>query len=95
MRTLLMASLLTLSALALAQQQAPQPQSPPQQSAEEQAKQKELQERIRVEGAAGGTAPVPEEKRAPVNAGAGPHKHDNLPSPQKLPRDEPVKPPAD
>jgi len=60
MRTLLMASLLTLSALALAQQQAPQPQSPPQQSAEEQAKQKELQERIRVEGAAGGTAPVPE-----------------------------------
>jgi hypothetical protein len=93
MRTLLMASLLTLSALALAQQQAPQPQSPPQQSAEERAKQKELLERIRVEGAAGGTAPVPEEKRRAVNADAGPHKHHVAPRPNRLPRDEPVEPP--
>ena len=50
------------------------------------------QARIRVDGAAGGTAPVPEDKRNAVGAGAGPHLHDNLPSPAKLPRDEPVEP---
>ena len=88
MRTLLMASLLTLSALALAQQQAPQPQ--PQSATEENPK---LKERIRAEGAAGGTAPVPEEKRRPVNADAGPHKHHVAPKPTKLPRDQPVEPP--
>jgi hypothetical protein len=95
MRTLLIASLFALSTATLAQQ-APQqqkqqqPQQP--QSAEEQEKQKELQERARAEGAAGGTAPLPDEKRKAVGAGAGPHRRDNLPSPEKLPRDEPVKP---
>src|SRR5205814_3391639 len=49
-------------------------------------------ERIRTEGAAGGTRPVPPEKRKAVGAGAGPHRHDHLPSPAKLPRDEPVEP---
>lgn len=49
-------------------------------------------ERSRVEGAAGGTSPVPDEKRKAVGAGAGPHLKDNLPSPQKLPRDRPVEP---
>ena len=94
MRTLVMASLFALASVALAQQQQPQEEKPQQQpqSAEEQAKQKELQERVRTEGAAGGTAPVPEEKRGPVNAGAGPHKRDTRPSPQRLPADEPVKP---
>src|SRR5207253_1664835 len=65
---------------------ADRPQLTPQQ-------QKDLQERARAEGAAGGTAPVPEEKRRAVNANAGPHLRQNAPSPQKLPRDEPVEPP--
>jgi hypothetical protein len=46
-----------------------------------------------VEGAAGGTAPVPEEKRRAVNADAGPHKYHVAPKAKKLPRDEPVEPP--
>jgi len=99
MRTLFIAGLFALSATALAQQQPPQqPQQQPQQepqSAEEQARQKELQERARTEGAAGGTAPVPDEKRKAVGAGAGPHRRDNLPSPEKLPSDQPVKPSTD
>ena len=49
------------------------------------------EERIRAEGAAGGTRPVPPEKRKAVGAGAGPHKRDHLPSPARLPGDEPVK----
>ncbi len=89
MRTLLIAGLLAISSAALAQEQRKtpaQPQLTPQQE-------KDLQERVRADGAAGGTAPVPEEKRRPVNANAGPHLRDNSPSPQKLPRDEPVAPP--
>ena len=70
----------------------PRQDSAPQ--ANEQAPASEAQkERIRTEGAAGGTRPVPPEKRKAVGAGAGPHRHDNLPSPAKLPRDEPVEPP--
>jgi hypothetical protein len=49
-------------------------------------------ERARTEGAAGGTAPVPAEKRKAVGAGAGPHLQDSRPSPQKLPRDQPIAP---
>ena len=49
-------------------------------------------ERTRVDGAAGGTSSVPDDKRQAVGAGAGPHLKDNLPSPQKLPRDRPVEP---
>jgi len=89
MRTLLIAGLLALSTTAFAQgERKPpaQPQLTPQQ-------QKELQERVRADGAAGGTAPVPEEKRRAVNANAGPHLRHTTPSPQKLPRDEPVEPP--
>jgi hypothetical protein len=36
-----------------------------------------LQKRLRTEGAAGGTAPVPEEQRKSVGAGARPHVHDD------------------
>lgn len=54
---------------------------------------KELLHRERADGSAGGTAPVPPEKRQAVGAGAGPHLHHNAPSPQKLPKDEPVAPP--
>lgn len=54
---------------------------------------KELVDRARADGSAGGTAPVAPEKRKAVGAGAGPHLHDTKPSPQKLPRDEPVAPP--
>src|SRR3954451_19777704 len=50
------------------------------------------QERIRAEGAAGGTRPVPPEKRKAVGAGAGPHRRDHLPRPARLPGDEPVEP---
>jgi hypothetical protein len=49
-------------------------------------------ERARTDGSAGGTAPVPPERRQAVGAGAGPHLHDTSPSPQKLPKDQPVEP---
>ena len=77
-------------ALSLPAQQAPQQAAGQQQATPEDPK---MKERIRVEGAAGGTAPLPDEKRGAVGAGAGPHRHDHLPSPAKLPRDEPVAPP--
>lgn len=54
---------------------------------------KEEQERIRVDGAAGGTKPVPPEERQAVGAGAGPHRHFNQPSPERLPGGEPIEPP--
>ena len=75
--------------LAAQQQQDRRPSPPSTQDAPNSA----ALERARADGAAGGTAPVPVEKRKAVGAGAGPHRHDNLPSPQKLPRDEPVTPP--
>ena len=91
MRTLLIAGLLAFSTAALsqAQQQAPDQQSHAQQQKED----KVLLERSRVDGAAGGTAPVPEDKRKAVNANAGPHRHKTTPSPTTLPRDRPVEPP--
>ena len=93
MRTLLIAGLLAFPLAGFAQGQQPkQPEQKPQ-TQQEQLDQKELLERRRVDGAAGGTAPVPEEKRGPVNANAGPHKHKTTPSPASLPRDEPVQPP--
>jgi hypothetical protein len=92
MRTLLIASLLTFPLALLAQGQPKAPEQKPQ-TEQQQQEQKELLERTRVDGAAGGTAPVPEERRKPVNANAGPHKHKTTPSPAKLPRDKPVEPP--
>ena len=67
---------------------------------DQQAPQKEQQaplskseeERIRAEGAAGGTRPIPPEKREAVGAGAGPHKRDHFPSPERLPAEQPVQP---
>ena len=91
MRTLLIA-LLAFPIAVLAQAQ--QPKAPEQKTqAQSQDEQKELLERRRADGAAGGTAPVPDEKRKAVNANAGPHKRHTAPSPAKLPRDEPVEPP--
>ena len=93
MRTpLLIASLLAFPIAAFAQGQPKAPEQKPQ-TQDQQQEQKELLERRRIDGAAGGTAPVPEEKRKSVNANAGPHKHKTTPSPAKLPRDEPVEPP--
>src|SRR5205807_7670361 len=46
------------------------------------------EERFRAQGVAGGTRPVPPEKRKAVGAGAGPHKHFNQPSPERLPGGE-------
>ena len=96
MRTLLVAGLMAAASLGFAQNDKGKPAAnEEQQKQQPQAAQddKKAQERIRVEGAAGGTAPVPEEKRKAVGAGAGPHLHNTLPSPAKLPRDEPVQPP--
>ena len=81
---------LATASFAVAAQQA-QPKQPPANGAI--APDKEIVERARADGAAGGTAPVPPEKRKAVGAGAGPHRHDITPSPQKLPKDEPVQPP--
>ena len=95
MRTLLIA-LLALPVVALAQAQ---PKAPPQKAQAQQQNQqdpqgqKELLERRRVDGAAGGTAPVPPEKREAVNANAGPHKRHIAPDATSLPRGEPVEPP--
>lgn len=85
---------LVLAALAFsatAQQQPPasKPAAEPRQTAPQDSK---ARTRVRADGAAGGTAPVPEEVRKAVGAGAGPHKQDNLPSPAKLPKDQPVDP---
>jgi len=95
MRTLLVAGLMAAASLAFAQNDKAKPADEEQQKQQPQAApdDKKAQERTRVEGAAGGTAPVPDEKRKAVGAGAGPHLHDTLPSPAKLPRDEPVQPP--
>ena len=93
MRTLFIAlAAFPLIVLAQAQPKAP-PQKTQAQQQEEQIEQKELLERRRADGAAGGTASVPEEKRKSVNANAGPHKRHIAPTPAKLPRDEPVGPP--
>lgn len=80
--------------LAAQQQQGTEKQQPPADQYRPQADvpQGAPAERSRVEGASGGTSPVPDEKRKAVGAGAGPHLKDNLPSPQKLPRDAPVEP---
>lgn len=72
-----------------AQQQGAGQQQPQKQPAQD----KEIVERARADGSAGGTAPVAPEKRKAVGAGAGPHLEKNTPSPQKLPKDEPVQPP--
>jgi hypothetical protein len=86
-----MAGLIAASSVALAQNQQSQPPQPaPQQQPT--PEDEKLKERIRVEGAAGGTAPVPEEKRRAVNADAGPHKHHIAPKPTRLPDGQPVEP---
>ena len=90
MRTLLIV-LLSLPIAAVAEGQQKASEQKPQ--AQQQQGEKELLERRRVDGAAGGTAPVPEEKRKAVNANAGPHKRHGAPTPSKLPRNEPVEPP--
>ena len=83
---------LAAASFAVAAQQQKQPPQPAD-GAGVNAPDKEIVERARADGSAGGTAPVPPEKRKAVGAGAGPHRQDNLPSPQKLPKDEPVTPP--
>lgn len=92
MRTLLIAGLLAFPIAAFAQGQ-PKSPAPKPQTQGQQEEQKELLERTRVEGAAGGTAPVPPEKREAVNANAGPHKRHVAPATTRLPGGEPVAPP--
>lgn len=53
-------------------------QQPPASSGKKEATKKgesNYERRIRTEGAAGGTAPVPKEERESVGAGAKPHMH--------------------
>ena len=82
--------ILAAASFAAGAQQQGSAQQPKKQNA---APDKELVDRARANGSAGGTAPVPPEKRQAVGAGAGPHLHKTAPSPQKLPKDEPVEPP--
>ena len=93
MRTLLVAGLMAAASLAFAQNDKAKPANEEQQKPQAAQDDAKMKERVRTEGAVGGTAPLPEEKRKAVGAGAGPHLHDTLPSPAKLPRDEPVQPP--
>lgn len=79
MRKLLIFSFLAATSLTVAAQNRDtqqQPQQPPEQPPQQQAPDDALKARIRVDGAAGGTAPVPEEARKGVGAGAKPHLHD-------------------
>ena len=102
MRKLLMLAALSLSFGASAQTQVdapgkkveanPNQDRQAQQSNQQAPVSKTEEERIRAEGAAGGTRPIPPEKRQAVGAGAGPHKRDHQPSPERLPADEPVTP---
>ena len=87
MRKAFLFTLLAAASFSLAAQQQKDP--PP---SDKQPEKSSSEERSRIDGAAGGTSPVPDEKRKAVGAGAGPHLKDNLPSPQKLPRDRPVEP---
>ena len=93
MRILFVVALLAGASTAFAadekQQQAPSGQNT--QNAPDRATPAE-KERVRAEGAAGGTRPVPPEKRKAVGAGAGPHRRDHLPPPSRLPPDQPVEP---
>lgn len=60
-----------------AQQQPDAPPAPADKAAASGGKKEEsdYERRIRTEGAAGGTAPVPKEEREGVGAGAKPHMH--------------------
>jgi hypothetical protein len=93
MRSLFVVALFAGASVAFAADEKPQaPSGQIPQNAAEQISPAE-KERIRAEGAAGGTRPVPPEKRKAVGAGAGPHLHKTTPPPTKLPKDEPVEPP--
>jgi len=92
MRTLFVVALVASASTAFAadeKQQAPSGQNP--QNVPDQVTPAE-KERVRADGAAGGTRPVPPEKRKAVGAGAGPHRRDHLPPPSRLPPDQPVEP---
>jgi hypothetical protein len=78
MRKLLFFTTLTLAAFSVAAQQQPaQPAGNGKPPAAAAAKKGEssYERRLRVEGAAGGTAPVPKDERESVGAGAKPHMH--------------------
>ena len=77
MRKLLLLATLTFAAFSVAAQQQPQQSDPEKKQAAPAGKKSEsnYERRIRTEGAAGGTAPVPEEEREGVGAGAKPHMH--------------------
>jgi hypothetical protein len=73
MRNVFLFAALWCAAFSVAAQQQPPPEKPP--AAEK--KDPNLEKRLRAEGAAGGTAPVPEQQRKSVGAGAKPHLHDD------------------
>jgi hypothetical protein len=83
MRKLLLLVVFSLAGLPVAaQQQASQPTKPAPAAKDKQGKQdtqgkqeSDYEWRMRTEGAAGGTKPVPEREREGVGAGAKPHMH--------------------
>jgi hypothetical protein len=88
MRKLVLFSLFSLSAFSVAAQQQSQPPKQQKQAApaakkdakednKDAKEENNLERRLRTEGAAGGTAPVPREQREGVGAGAKPHMHDD------------------
>jgi hypothetical protein len=61
--------------VAAQQQPAPAPDGKPATAPARKKAESNLERRLRAEGAAGGTAPVPKEERESVGAGAKPHMH--------------------
>ena len=76
MRKPLLLITFTFAAFSVAAEQQPPSTEKKTQSAPAAKKgESDYERRIRTEGAAGGTAPVPEEQRESVGAGAKPHMH--------------------
>jgi hypothetical protein len=75
MRKFLVFTTLTLAAFSVAAQQQPPAEKEKPSAPAAKKGESNLERRIRTEGAAGGTAPVPKEQREAVGAGAKPHMH--------------------
>ena len=75
MRKLLLFAILSLAALSAGARPPPSAGASPKGKPPAGKAESDYERRIRTEGAAGGTAPVPERERQGVGAGAKPHMH--------------------